>query len=99
MKKVLKMIALSMVLFVGGAFVLPAQMGSLDSYAASNPKISKKKATIVKGKSIRLKDKKSKRQKGKMVKHKKKNCHSQKGKVVAKKKGKATIIAKWGRKN
>ena len=30
MKKVLKMIALSMVLFVGGAFVLPTQMGTIE---------------------------------------------------------------------
>ncbi len=36
MKKVLKVIALSMVLFVGGAFILPTQMGTIESHAAEN---------------------------------------------------------------
>lgn len=54
MKKVLKMIALSMVLFVGGAFVLPAQMGTIKSHAAAKMQISKKTATITKGKTLKL---------------------------------------------
>lgn len=98
MKKVLKVIALSMVLFVGGAFVLPAQMGSLDSYAVAKPKISKKKATIIKGKSIRLKVKNRNGKKVRWSSTKRKVATVKKGKVVAKKKGKATIIAKVGKK-
>lgn len=98
MKKVLKVIALSMVLFVGGAFVLPAQMVSLDSYAAAKPKISKKKATIIKGKSIRLKVKNRNGKKVRWSSTKRKVATVKKGKVVAKKKGKATIIAKVGKK-
>ena len=87
-----------MVLCVGCTFVLPAQMGSLDSYAASKPKISKKKATLIKGKSIRLKVKNRNGKKVRWSSTKRKVATVKKGKVVAKKKGKATIVAKVGKK-
>lgn len=98
MKKVLKMIALSMVLFVGGAFVLPAQMGTIKSHAAAKMQISKKTATITKGKTLKLRIKNAKGKKIRWFSSKKKVATVKKGKVTAKKAGKTTITAKVGKK-
>lgn len=98
MKKTLRMIAICMVLFVGGAFVLPVQMDTLDAHAAVKMKISKTRATIKKGKTIQLK---IKNRKGKKVTWKSSNrkvATVKNGKVRAKKKGKAVITAKVGKK-
>lgn len=98
MKKVLKMIALSMVLFVGGAFVLPTQMGTIESHAAAKMQISKKTATITKGKTLKLRIKNAKGKKIRWFSSKKKIATVKKGKVTAKKAGKTTITAKVGKK-
>ncbi len=98
MKKALKMIALSMVLFVGGAFVLPTQMGTIESHAAAKMQISKKTATITKGKTLKLRIKNAKGKKIRWFSSKKKIATVKKGKVTAKKAGKTTITAKVGKK-
>ena len=98
MKKVLKVIALSMVLFVGGAFILPTQMGTIESHAAAKMQISKKKATVTKGKTIKLRIKNAKGKKVRWSSSKKKIATVKKGKVTAKKAGKTTITAKVGKK-
>ena len=98
MKKALRIIAFSMILFVGCAFALPGPLGTLESYAASKVKISKSKATITKGKTLKLKVKGSKK-KVKWTRSKKKIATvNKKGKVTAKKAGKTTITAKIGKK-
>lgn len=98
MKRITKIIALSMVLFVGCAFTIPAATGTLESHAASKVKISKKKATIVKGKTLQLKMKGTKK-KVKWTSSKKKVATvNKKGKVTAKKAGKTIITAKIGKK-
>lgn len=98
MKKVLKMIALSMVLFVGGAFVIPTQMGTIDSHAASKMQISKKTAIITKGKTLKLRIENAKGKKIRWFSSKKKVATVKKGKVTAKNSGKTTITAKVGKK-
>ena len=98
MKRLCKIIALSMALFVGCAFTVPAVTGTLESHAASKVKISKKKATIVKGKTLQLKMKGTKK-KVKWTSSKKKVATvNKKGKVTAKKAGKTVITAKIGNK-
>ncbi|MCI7302201.1 MAG: Ig-like domain-containing protein [Clostridiales Family XIII bacterium] len=98
MKRLCKIIALSMALFVGCAFTVPAATGTLESHAASKVKISKKKATIVKGKTLQLKMKGTKK-KVKWTSSKKKVATvNKKGKVTAKKAGKTVITAKIGNK-
>ncbi|MCQ4638005.1 Ig-like domain-containing protein [Anaerovorax odorimutans] len=98
MKRIAKIIALSMVLFVGCAFTVPAATGTLESHAASKVKISKKKATVVKGKTLQLKVKGTKK-KAKWTSSKKKVATvNKKGKVTAKKAGKTVITAKIGKK-
>lgn len=98
MKQIRKIIALCMVLFVGCAFTIPAATGTLESHAAAKVKISKKKTTIIKGKTMQLKIKGTKK-KAKWSSSKKSVATvSKKGKVAAKKAGKATIIAKIGKK-
>ncbi len=98
MKQISKIIALCTVLFVGCAFTLPAATGTLESHAAAKVKISKKKATIIKGKTLQLKVKGTKK-KAKWSSNKKSVATvNQKGKVTAKKAGKATIVAKIDKK-
>lgn len=98
MKQISKIIALCMVLFVGCAFTIPAATGTLESHAAAKVKISKKKATIIKGKTMQLKIKGTKK-KAKWSSNKKSVATvNNKGKVTAKKAGKAIITAKIGGK-
>lgn len=98
MKRISKIIALCMVLFVGCAFTIPAATGTLESHAAAKVKISKKKATIIKGKTMQLKIKGTKK-KAKWSSNKKSVATvNNKGKVTGKKTGKATITAKVGGK-
>lgn len=98
MKQISKIIALCMVLFVGCAFTIPAATGTLESHAAAKVKISKKKATIIKGKTLQLKVNGTKK-KAKWSSNKKSVATvNNKGKVTAKKAGKVTITAKIGKK-
>ncbi len=98
MKQISKIIALCVMLFVAGAFTLPAQFAPIDTHAAAKVKISKKKATIIKGKTLQLKVKGTKK-KAKWSSNKKSVATvSKKGKVTAKKAGKAVITAKIGKK-
>ena len=100
MKQISKIITLCMVLFVAGAFTLPAQFAPMDAHAAAKTKvtISKKKATVIKDMTLQLKVKGTKK-KAKWSSGKKSVATvSKKGKVTAKKAGKATITAKVGKK-
>lgn len=100
MKQISKIITLCMVLFVAGAFTLPAQLAPMDAHAATKTKvtISKKKATVIKDMTLQLKIKGTKK-KAKWSSSKKSVATvSKKGKVTAKDTGKATITAKIGKK-
>lgn len=98
MKRISKIIALCMALFVAGTFTLPAQIGMSEVHAASKVKISKSKATVIKDMTLQLKVKGTKK-KAKWSSSKKSVATvSKKGKVTAKKAGKATITAKIGKK-
>lgn len=98
MKRIVKIITLSTMLFVGCAFTLPAATGTLESHAASKVKISKTKATVIKGKTLTLKVKGTKK-KAKWSSSKKSIVTvNSKGRVTARKAGGATITAKIGRK-
>lgn len=98
MKRIAKIIALCMVLFVGCAFTIPAATGTLEAHAASKIKLSKTKATITKGKTLQLKVKGTKKKVKWSSSSKKIATVSKKGKVTAKKSGKVTITAKVGKK-
>lgn len=97
MKKFAKILAFSMILFVGCAFILPAHTGALESYAASI-KLNKKTITITKGKTYQLKvlgtKKKVKWSSGK----KSIASVTSKGKVTGKNKGTTFIYAKINKK-
>lgn len=98
MKHITRIIAISLALFIGCAFTLPAQPGMLESHAASKISINKTKATITKGSSLQLKITGTKK-KVKWSSNKKSVATvSSKGKVTAKNTGKATITAKVGGK-
>ncbi|MCQ4636834.1 Ig-like domain-containing protein [Anaerovorax odorimutans] len=98
MKRIAKITALCLVLFVGCAFTIPAMAGTLESHAASKIKLSKTKATVTKGKTLQLKVKGTKK-KVKWTSSKKSVATvSKKGKVIAKKTGKTIITAKVGKK-
>lgn len=98
MKHLSKITAIALVLFVGCAFTIPAATGTLESHAAAKMQISKKKATVTKGKTIKLRIKNAKGKKVRWSSSKKKIATVRKGKVTAKKAGKTTITAKVGKK-
>lgn len=98
MKYLSKITAIALVLFVGCAFTIPAATGTLESHAAAKMQISKKKATVTKGKTIKLRIKNAKGKKVRWSSSKKKIATVKKGKVTAKKAGKTTITAKVGKK-
>lgn len=98
MKHLSKITAIALVLFVGCAFTIPAATGTLESHAAAKMQISKKKATVTKGKTIKLRIKNAKGKKVRWSSSKKKIATVKKGKVTAKKAGKTTITAKVGKK-
>lgn len=98
MKRIAKIVSLSMVLFVGCAFTIPAVIGTLESHAASKIKISKTKATIAKGKTLQLKLNGAKKRVKWTTSNKKIATVNKNGKVSAKKVGRATITAKIGKK-
>ena len=98
MKRLTRLAALCLMLFVGCAFTLPAHMGTLESYAAAKVKISKTKATVIKGKTVQLKMKGTKAKVKWSSSKKSIATVNKKGKVTAKKPGKATITAKIGKK-
>lgn len=98
MKRISKIIALFTVLFMGCTFMIPAATGTLESHAAAKVKISKTKATVVKGKTLQLKVTGTKK-KAKWSSNKKSVATVNKnGKVTTKKAGKATIVAKIDKK-
>lgn len=98
MKRITKILALSLVLLVGCAFTIPAATGTLESHAAAKVKISKTKATVIKGTTLQLKIKGSKKKAKWTTSKKSVATVNKKGKVTAKKAGKATITAKIGKK-
>lgn len=98
MKYLSKIIAIALVLFVGCAFTIPAATGTLESHAAAKMQLNKKSATIIKGKTIKLRVKNAKGKKVKWFSSKKKIATVKKGKVTAKKAGTTTITAKVGKK-
>lgn len=98
MKHITRIIAISLALFIGCAFTLPAQIGMLESHAASKIKINKTKATITKGDTLQLKITGTKK-KAKWSSSKKSVATvSNKGKVTGKSTGTASITAKVGEK-
>lgn len=98
MKQISKIVALCMVLFVAGAFTLPAQFAPAETHAASKIKISKTKATMTVGKTMQLKIKGTKKKVTWSSNKKSVATVSKKGKVTARKAGTATITAKVGKK-
>ena len=70
MKHLSKIVAFALILFVGCAFIIPEAIGTIDSHAATKMQISKKKATITKGKTIKLKIKNAKESDGPAAKRK-----------------------------
>lgn len=98
MKRIAKILALGLVLFVGCTFTIPAATGTLESHAASKIKISKTKASMTKGKTMQLKVKGTKKKVKWSSSKKSVATVSKNGKVTAKKSGKATITAKVGKK-
>ena len=98
MKHLSKIVAFALILFVGCAFIIPEAIGTIDSHATTKMQISKKKATITKGKTIKLKIKNAKGKKIRWSSSKKKIATVRKGKVTAKKAGQTTITAKVGKK-
>ena len=61
MKRFRKVIALSIALTVGCVLTVPPATGTLESYAASKVRISKKNAIVTVGKTLRLKVKGTKK--------------------------------------
>lgn len=98
MKQISKIIALCMTLFVAATFTLPAQIGMSEVHAASNVKISKKKATVIRDMTLQLKVKGTKKKAKWSSSNKSVAAVNKKGKVTAKKAGKTTITAKIGKK-
>lgn len=98
MKRLCKIIALSMVLFVGCAFTLPAATGTLESHAATKIGLNKTKVSTNVGKTVNLKVKGIKKKVKWSSSNKKIATVSKKGKVTTKKTGKVTITAKVGKK-
>lgn len=98
MKHTTKIIAISLVFFIGCALTISAQQGTLEAHAASKVKINKTKAAISKGDTLQLRVTGTKK-KAKWSSDKKSIATvSSKGKVTGKKNGKATITAKVGGK-
>lgn len=98
MKHMTRIIAISLALFIGCTFTIPAQPGMLESHAASKVKISKTKATITKGDTLQLKITGTKKNVAWSSSKPSVAPVSNKGKVTAKNTGKATITAKVGGK-
>ena len=98
MKHLSRIITLTLILFVGCTFTIPDAAGTLESYAAAKMQISKKKATITKGKTIKLRVKNTKGKKVRWSSSKTKIATVKKGTVTAKNSGKTTITAKVGKK-
>lgn len=97
MKRITKILAFSMILLVGCAFILPAQMGSLEVHAAS-VKLSKKSITITNGKTYQLKVSGTKKKVKWSSKKKSIASVTSKGKITGKKKGTTYIYAKVNKK-
>lgn len=72
-----------------------AVFSPMSASAKAKPKLNKKKVTITKGKTFKLKLKNAKASKVKWSSSKKSVATVKKGKITAKKKGKATITAKY----
>lgn len=98
MKRLTKIITLCMILFVSCAFILPVQTETFKAYAASTVKISKTKATVIKGKTLQLKMKGTKKKVTWSSNKKSVATVTKKGKITAKKAGTAMITAKVGKK-
>ncbi len=92
MKSIKKLlcVVLSCAMLLSLAIAAPASVS-----AKAKPKLNKKKITLTKGKTFKLKLKHAKASKVKWSSSKKSVATVKKGKITAKKKGKATITAKY----
>ena len=100
MKKIKKLTTILTLVLAFNLFIpqIPSISNDIKEVSAATVKLNKKKATIIKGKTLTLKVTGTKKKVTWKSSNKKVATVSSKGKVLAKKKGVATITAKIGKK-